>query len=490
MRRFIIIIATLLMTVSSWAQYQYCPFVEDGKQWVITFQGDTIRQFIKGDTIIQGHKCKIWWQQDVRWLIYSPGICEEYLPVYVFEEERRVSFFFDGDTSPRLFFDFNAEVGDTLEICTPSIHVFNTMSDIVMGDNPHYDNYTDGWTGKLIVRSIGYNINGGRIAKCFLYDILFNSGSWGNFAYLPIYMIEGVGNYTVPAYPVGALGNVIPFLQTCVVGDKTIYNIKEQGMGTLDADYTPMCVQGKTWNYIHHYVDAEGVHDEPYSYVVDGQQSYGPFWNTQVNNLIRIDDRDNKSVFGLVESGRQVMIRNPQQRHWNLLFDFGLSNIGQTYDIGHTYGYGEDFIMLERIDTIEVRGNKFRRMILQHRTVHDGQVAQVTHTQPTDNVQREIWVEGIGSQRYGIEPSSHEPSSQDNYSYFVSCYENGQCIFTAEDFTTGLTETDVSHCKYDSSVINSHDGIKQLYFDLTGRRLAAPPAHGLYIEDGRVRVKQ
>ena len=50
----------------------------------------------------------------------------------------------------------------------------------------------------------------------------------------------------------------------------------------------------------------------------------------------------------------------------------------------------------------------------------------------------DIWVEGVGSASHGIEDQipSHEPpvKTTSDYTYFVSCYEDGECIFTADDF--------------------------------------------------------
>lgn len=57
---------------------------------------------------------------------------------------------------------------------------------------------------------------------------------------------------------------------------------------------------------------------------------------------------------------------------------------------------------------------------------------------------------------------------------------------TYTDFSIDIAEpfTGISAQKTDST----HSSLKQS-FDLSGRRLAAPPSHGLYIEDGRVNYK-
>ena len=51
---------------------------------------------------------------------------------------------------------------------------------------------------------------------------------------------------------------------------------------------------------------------------------------------------------------------------------------------------------------------------------------------------QDIWVEGVGSATSGIEDQIpfHEPyvRTPGEYTAFVSCYEDGKCIFTKEDF--------------------------------------------------------
>ena len=94
------------------------------------------------------------------------------------------------------------------------------------------------------------------------------------------------------------------------------------------------------------------------------------------------------------------------------------------------------------------------------------------------DVWHEIWVEGVGSELNGIEDPVHErPLNDKDYTRFVSCYENGICIFTANDFTT----TSITS----PSSLNPQPSTLTPWYSLSGRSLTAPPTRpGLYIKDG------
>ena len=133
------------------------------------------------------------------------------------------------------------------------------------------------------------------------------------------------------------------------------------------------------------------------------------------------------------------------------------------------------------IDTISVRGQDFRRLIFFQKTIEGGSEGMLSTVEDGEDTWREIWVEGVGSQLTGIEPPKHEaPPVSNDYTRFVSCYENGVCIFTAEDFTSVIHDLPAPQVAND----NSNNGI----FDLSGRRLSNPPAKGVYIEKGRKKI--
>ena len=65
--------------------------------------------------------------------------------------------------------------------------------------------------------------------------------------------------------------------------------------------------------------------------------------------------------------------------------------------------------------------------------------------------------------------------------YFLSCYEDGACIFTIEDFDNLPVIT------HEPDYVLSVEEGKEDYplFDLHGRRLTGKPKKGIYIQNGR-----
>lgn len=114
-----------------------------------------------------------------------------------------------------------------------------------------------------------------------------------------------------------------------------------------------------------------------------------------------------------------------------------------------------------RVDTIEVRGVRRKRIVV------------------SDVFPQVIWVEGIGS--YTNEWPSTEPKPTNGHivTFIEECYENGELVFTKDDFfapavTTGIRSAEVT--KKGSGK----------YYDLSGRPVNSPAAKGIYITDGKV----
>ncbi|MBQ7571013.1 MAG: hypothetical protein IJT19_02105 [Bacteroidaceae bacterium] len=93
--------------------------------------------------------------------------------------------------------------------------------------------------------------------------------------------------------------------------------------------------------------------------------------------------------------------------------------------------------MVYGLDTIEVNHRPFRRYTCLQKYSEEGEELS-TIEYDGEGVWHDIWVEGVGSASSGIEDQipSHEPyvRAPGVYTYFVSCYEGGECIFTADDF--------------------------------------------------------
>ena len=121
--------------------------------------------------------------------------------------------------------------------------------------------------------------------------------------------------------------------------------------------------------------------------------------------------------------------------------------------------------VIETVDTIHVRG----RFFVRH------------HYLDSYSYTVSVIVEGIGMDGNGLMMGSHIqylPTCVCDYTEFVACNEDGECIFTQHDFYVEAIDTKVESAATSSSAPSS-------LYDLQGRRLAAPPAKGVYIQDGR-----
>jgi len=94
------------------------------------------------------------------------------------------------------------------------------------------------------------------------------------------------------------------------------------------------------------------------------------------------------------------------------------------------------------------------------------------------------WLEGVGVEWF----RSYADDYNGTY-WLLLCQVGNQKLFwrTWENqYITGITDLQQSKGVLESSGMSKKPSSRQI-FDLSGRRLAAPPARGLYIEDGRVR---
>lgn len=111
-------------------------------------------------------------------------------------------------------------------------------------------------------------------------------------------------------------------------------------------------------------------------------------------------------------------------------------------------------------DTIIVKGRSYRRM----RIGYNGNTSS-------------YWVEGIGAAQEMF--MTLFPSSFYGLSSMISCYENGECIFTKDDFNA--TATSVQSAKEDAK------GECELY-DIMGRKVSKPGKGKVFISKGKKHI--
>ena len=235
--------------------------------------------------------------------------------------------------------------------------------------------------------------------------------------------------------------------------------------------YRPFLMEGKVWNYdrFHLENDGFGFHQDPFSLVVKGDTIIG---NTTYKIICRQADGDIDGLSCMLrEEGRKVFKLYPGESDEYLLFDFDREDIGtvESWKSDHSSRYVN--WMITDIDTVQVGDNLFRRYSCRQQYSD----VPLTVIEDGEEVKNDYWVEGVGSASGGILGNGLEipvrPPGE--YSVFVSCYEEGECIFSSEDFTKpAYTSTSFDHDEYESfleegkvwTISERVEGVRDPYF--------------------------
>ena len=132
---------------------------------------------------------------------------------------------------------------------------------------------------------------------------------------------------------------------------------------------------------------------------------------------------------------------------------------------GTTVYIGDVPTTIMSIDIVTANGQPFRRFNLS-----------------TNDCTGIVWIEGIGhpegpTRRWG------DALNDGSRHTLLSCYEDGKCIFTKNDF---YSAPGTDHIKNLTPANYKGEGS---IFDLQGRRLSRIPEKGMYIKDGKKYVK-
>ena len=421
----------------------YRPLVEEGKRWTydnyLETRPDEYNHFywyyLEGDTVINGKTCFKMYSENE----YNDGKVSYKGSLY--EEDKKV-FLVNNDGKFTLLYDFSCKEGDEITI----------------------------EEGVMTVVSISTRVYEGHTLRIFELA----SKKLENVPdadYMHIYWMEGIGS-TKDFFGMTPLPGNNRGIVRCEVRGEVLYQYV-QPKYTEDG-YHEMAIEGKTWNYIHHYEDDKGIHEEPYSYIVKGDTVIG---RTICKKLYYQDSISERFACTLFESGREFRTLSPGSIAWNPHYNFGRTDIGRVFDWTSKQGKGQVYWMLHKIDTITVNDTDFRRLEFFSKTIDGGTPGMLKTIEDGTDVWHEIWVEGVGSELNGIEDPVHEkPLNDKDYTRFVSCYENGRCIFTAKDFRTDGVTFPASTATTQSSP----------WYTLSGRHLPSLPTQkGIYIKDGR-----
>ena len=234
---FFLIIHTLVLNASD----DYRPFIEEGKVWVshqglptMPYWGEYIRyDYFEGDTVVGGNPCKKWIQEYVSingGEFLSPEGDRVYrFVVSAYEENRKVFFFFSGETQPHLWFDFGATEGDTLFVSVPYAPFWESF-----GHNDDFYQIGNGsgyrihFQNNIVIERWEEMRMGGHMQ----HVVTFTTTEW-SLQDSEKQIMEGVGSTYSPdwvmSYPYGPFAWPYPNAQLacCYVGDEILYYDQE-----------------------------------------------------------------------------------------------------------------------------------------------------------------------------------------------------------------------------------------------------------------------
>nr|MCR4836873.1 hypothetical protein [Bacteroidaceae bacterium] len=411
MKRTLLFLACVLASVMMQAQGKssdYRPLVEKGKHWTYdNFMPLRPAEYdhyyyydLGGDTLIAGKKCL---------KMYSDNLFNDSIVRYegaLYEENKKVYCFFPGQDEDVLLYDFDCEVGDTVQVYYP--HKY-----------------------QLLVKDIQTEDNGGIAIKKYTLQIIWD------YEEEYVFWIEGVGAMKDFFGMIPLDGNYNS-LDACELNGEKLYQTIEPDLTAKG--YHKMGIEGKRWNYIHYYLDDDGEHRDPYSYVVKGDTVIR---RTTYKKLWYQDKNTERLVCLLREEGRTVLKsldfgdNSYDMPLMKCFFEFDREDFGRVFTWKAENNSGNTNWMVYGVDTIEVKGQPFRRYTCLQKYSEEGETL-TTIEYDGEGVWHDIWVEGVGSESRGIEDQIpfHEPYVRPpgEYTCFVSCYEDGECIFTADDF--------------------------------------------------------
>jgi len=449
----ICIISFLSVDLSAQEIYDYRPFAEQGKVWNMKYQHVFAEEFpsyeynyyIDGDTVIGDHKCKKLYAR-------NEGNSNQIdFQMSLWEDGRKVYFIPRGMDESFLLYDFSLNVGEKSTVYMP-VSVIRPIGVVKEMERVVYV--------------------GGTERRCSLIRAYWNDSNTYSSAG---WWIEGIGCELGPFNTCGfeAVGN-LHFPTTCEVGQCCVFDYKTQYKDVFHpqkTNYKAFIQAGKVWKvggYVpdeetplwvrEFYFDSEYTSDNQYMRLmscVDGKIQYEGLCFEEDQRVYFIPD------------GETV----PQ-----LLYSFNTQ-------VGDVIALTKTDCIVDYVLDVNVAGRELHCSVF--RESHNA--ASSTSLIEQDVDLRNVWIEGVGSI---FSPLTNVCPAEGLTERLLECTVNGETIYTDESNPV----EELTHILFN----NQHDCIhfpianskssNGKYYDLSGRRLSAPPAKGVYIENGKKRV--
>lgn len=419
------------------AQYEYQPFVKEGKIWSVygCYDNEAVHEFqylMQGDTIIDGEIMKKIHLID-EYHFHDNNL--HYIGA-VKEADRRVYIIYDGRNSPMLIYDFmksssviNYDDNFAFKIDGRYLYQVNSTLRYEQSGHRHYSSGAPEALGQTFINYEG-------IGCVFGFDpFLYNLNS--SYRYL--------GNLVMTCYEDGACiyfnGDLGAFYET-------------------DSTYVSLLKHRRSWN------SHDAISGKDVIQIVLGDTIIYNGPNKSNGSLYRkiycvesqkYGDTDFHYYGAMREEGKKVFLIHDGNGKYDrvLLFDFGLKTGEQVEVAGST-------VKVVRTDYIVSEGRKYHRL-----TLH-----QIERGKDTGRTC--YWTEGIGSDSGLLQSLPWD--AVDKLQLVVTDEDN--CIYNN---STVVLEINIPYVE--TKEMSTND-----IYDLQGRRLTQQPHKGVYIQNGRKMV--
>ena len=235
-----------------------------------------------------------------------------------------------------------------------------------------------------------------------------------------------------------------------------------------DSIFQPLIREGRTWTC------TDG--SNRYTYSISGDTIRRA---SLYNKLYRTEADGTRHMVGAVrEEGRRVYLYSSNDDTERTIYDF-LASTADWQD-----PYTSPYINFRYNKPSLWFGYYILDTLSSSRTVEaEGVIRRYEHLSTKhwkgkdDNISHFLWIEGLGTLYNPFKPSSWQTQDEQ----LLTCYDaDGTCLYDSTHGMTFSTKDGIEAMENGKSIMDN------AIFDLSGRRLAAPPARGLYIEDGKV----
>jgi len=455
------------------------PFITEGKKWIVGEKDGNSNHFNRittyyfdGEVTVAGHTCARMMAsvEDEDGEMATP-----ILTAYVFEKDRQVWAISPSETEPVMLYDFGHYSGD--EITVARIDADHQSSTFTVGYGNPYEH--DG------IRYRSYAFKSSYVSR------------W----------TEGIGGWSAPLRNFHLESDSTQEeLLAVTSGPDTIYiapqrlqlaydNVR-QGLHYFrdtDSYYRPFIEDGKIWELIDRDVDGTIVQQRTCYFGQDTVVAGIQCKQLMEHSIALSDGTATQRLLGvLFEEECKVWCFVPGESSPRLVYDFAARK-GDSLALANPLPdmWTERALKIRDLDKKRSYG-----LVLGHYSWEKpDDIVEHRHWYSLNNdiyLQRYVtdryWIPGVGSVSGPIfnHPNGHSSGT------LVRCYVGDDVVYLNQAYYSQWISTAIrdipqspSAADANSSFVNRHSS--SLY-DLQGRRLSAPPAKGMYIQDKRVKI--